>query len=59
MAIALQKYAPRGVPWRSDIAATPGGKQLLIVGFDDEKGETLKAFEDKTLVKYHERIEFV
>jgi hypothetical protein len=58
MSAALQKYAPREIPWGSDVPAL-SGKSLVIVGFDDEKGETLKAFEDRTLVKFHERIEFV
>src|SRR5687767_14692773 len=55
---AQQKYAPREVPWSAEVP-TVSGKSLVIVGFDDEKGESLKAFEDKTLVKYHERIYFV
>ena len=58
MSAALQKYAPREIPWESDVP-TVSGKSLVIVGFDDEKGESLKAFEDRTLVKFHERIEFV
>jgi hypothetical protein len=59
MAAALQRYSPREISWAGEIPGSPGGKQLLIVGFDDEKGENLKAFEDKTLAKYHDRIEFV
>jgi len=35
------------------------GRRWLIIGFDDEKGESLKGFEDRLLVKYHERFEFV
>jgi hypothetical protein len=58
MTAALQKYAPREVAWNGELA-TISGKSLVIVGFDDEKGEALKAFDDRTLVKYHERIEFV
>ncbi len=59
MSAALQRYSPREVHWAADVPASPGGKSLLVVGFDDEKGESLKAFEDRTLVKYHDRIEFV
>lgn len=59
MTAALQKFSPHAVPWLGEIPAAPGGKPLLIVGFDDEKGESLKALEDKTLVKYHERFDFV
>lgn len=59
MIVALQRYAPREPAWRGDLPATPGLRQLLVVGFDDEKAETLKAFDDKTLVKYHDKIEFV
>jgi hypothetical protein len=59
MAAALQRYSPREIPWAGEIPGTGGGKPLLVVGFDDEKGESLKPFEDKTLVKYHDRIEFV
>ncbi|HLY75142.1 MAG TPA: hypothetical protein VKU80_13560 [Planctomycetota bacterium] len=59
LAAALQRYSSREIRWASEIPASAGGKSLLVVGFDDEKGESLKAFEDRVLVKYHERIEFV
>ena len=59
MSAALQKYAPRAVPWSAELPSAPSGKPLLIVGFDDEKGESLKALEDRTLVKYHERFTYV
>jgi hypothetical protein len=55
---ALQRYSPKEVRWSGDVVLG-SGKPLLVVGFDDEKGESLKAFEDRTLVKYHDRIEFV
>ncbi|HVE38719.1 MAG TPA: hypothetical protein VNM14_02450 [Planctomycetota bacterium] len=58
MTAAVQKYGPREVVWASDVP-TVSGKSLVIIGFDDEKGEALKAFEDKTLVKLQDRIEFV
>lgn len=56
---AAQRYAPREVSWSGELPAAPGGKPLVVVAFDDEKSEALKPFEDKTLVKYHDRIEFV
>jgi len=59
MAAALQKSAPHAAPWAGELPASPSGKPLLIVGFDDEKGESLKGFEDRLLVKYHERFDFV
>ncbi len=59
MGAAQARLLPREPHWGSEIAPTPGGKSLLIVAFDDEKGESLKPFEDRLLVKYHERIEFV
>jgi hypothetical protein len=58
MTAALQKYAPHDVAWGSEVPSV-SGKSLVIVGFDDEKGEALKAFEDKTLVKYQDRMDFV
>jgi hypothetical protein len=59
MSAALLRYAPREIRWAGEVGANLGGKPLLIVGFDDEKGEMLKPFEDRTLAKYHDRIEFV
>ena len=59
MSAALLKYAPRAVPWTTELPSAPSGKPLLIVGFDDEKGESLKALEDRTLVKYHGRFDYV
>jgi len=55
---ALEKYQNRPVAWRSEAGAA-GSKKLLVVGFDDEAGEALKALEDRTLVKFHDRCEFV
>lgn len=59
MTAAQQKYAPRSVPWAGELPAPSAVKTLLVVGFDDEKGESLKALEDRTLVKYHERFTYV
>jgi hypothetical protein len=56
---ALQRFSPREIHWASEVPASPGGKALLVVGFDDEKGEALKPFEDRLIVKYHDRIDFV
>ncbi|MBV8879139.1 MAG: hypothetical protein JO332_04150 [Planctomycetaceae bacterium] len=59
LAAALQRYGSREIRWGSDVAPSPAGKALLVVGFDDEKGEALKPFEDRLLVKFHDRMEFV
>jgi len=59
MNAALAKYAPKPVAWSSEVPAAGSGRKLLVVGFDDEKGEALKAFEDRTLVKYHAQCFFV
>src|SRR6185436_7297898 len=58
MSAAQQKYGPKEIAWGTELPSV-SGKSLVIVGFDDEKGEALKAFEDKTLVKYQDRIDFV
>src|SRR5579862_5801906 len=59
MAAALQRASSREIHWASEVPVSAGGKSLLVVAFDDEKGESLKAFEDRTLVKFHDRIDFV
>ena len=56
---ALQRYVPKEVRWGNDVTIGAPGKSLLVVGFDDDKGEALKAFDDRLLAKYHDRIEFV
>jgi hypothetical protein len=58
MDAALKKYADTPVAWGEDAAGAPADK-LLVVGFDNEKGDGLKALEDKTLVKFHARCTFV
>ncbi len=55
---ALDKYKDTPVTWGGDPAGAPAGK-LLVIGFDSEKEDGLKAFEDKTLVKFHDRCTFV
>jgi len=59
MTAALQRYSPHAAPWAAELPSAPANKPLLIVGFDDEKGEALKGFEDRLLVKYHERFTYV
>lgn len=59
MSAALQRYAPREIRWRSEMPPGPAPKQILVVGFDDDKAELLKTFEDRTLIKYLDRLEFV
>lgn len=59
MTAANGKYGPKAITWGSQISTDPEGSPLIVVGFDDEKGEALKVFEDKTLAKFHNRIEFV
>ena len=59
MEAALKKYQNRPVSWKSDVAGSSGARKLLVVGFDDEAGEALKALEDKSIAKYHDRCEFV
>lgn len=56
---AQQRSGPREVRWGGELPAPGSGKPLLVVGFDEEKGEALKPFEDRLLAKYHDRIEFV
>jgi len=57
MKAALEKYRNRPVSWKSEAVAT--SKKLLVVGFDDEAGEALKVLEDRSIVKFHDRCEFV
>src|ERR1051326_4279398 len=58
MDAALGKYQNKPVSWKSEVS-TASSKKLLIVGFDDETGEGLKVLEDKMLVKFHEKCDFV
>jgi hypothetical protein len=59
MTAALAKYQNRPVSWKSDANGALATKKLLVVGFDDEAGEALKVLEDRSIVKYHDRCEFV
>ena len=59
MDAALKKYQNKPVSWKGEVATSSGSKRLLVVGFDDETGEALKVLEDKSIVKYHDRCDFV
>lgn len=54
-----EKYVDTPVTWGEVVRTGPIQKKLLVVGFDDEKGEALKSLEDRSLVKYHKSCEFV
>ncbi len=56
---ALKRYANRPIRWSNEIPKAAGSKPLLVVGFDDEKGQSLQVLEDRMLVKYHEKCQFV
>lgn len=58
-AVQKEKYVNVPVAWGNVVRTGPIQKKLLVVGFDDEKGEGLKVLEDRTLVKYHAGCEFV
>ena len=59
MEAAAQKYADQPVPWKTEFRAEPNSKKLLVVGFNDEKEEGLKALEDRSLVKFRDRLVFL
>jgi hypothetical protein len=66
MGAALQRYSPREVPWASTAGKVPAPNEsekrptaLLFVDERKDSQEFLKALEDRTLVKYHERFLFV
>jgi len=56
---ALKKYADQPIRWESEVRSEAASKRLLVVGFDDEKGEALKALEDRQIVKLHGKCQFV
>jgi len=58
-AVLKEKYVNAPVLWGDVVRSGPIKKKLLVIGFDDEKGEALKSLEDKILVKYHKNCEFV
>jgi hypothetical protein len=49
-------YVNKAISWSSGFPApVPSSeKELLVVGFDDEKGEMLKLLEDRRIAKYHD-----
>lgn len=57
--VLLKKFVNQPVAWGDVVRTGPITKKLLVVGFEGEKAESLKVLEDRTLVKYHERCEFV
>jgi hypothetical protein len=59
MEAALKKYANQPIAWAGEPKIEAGSKKVLVVGFDDEKGEALAVLEDRSLVKLHARCAFV
>lgn len=57
--VIKEKYVNVPVAWGDVVRTGPIKKKVLIVAFDDEKGEGLKVLEDRTLVKYQANVEFV
>ncbi len=57
--VLKEKFVNTPVTWGDMVRTGPIKKKLLVIGFDDDKGEALKSLEDKTLVKYHKNCEFV
>jgi hypothetical protein len=54
-------YVNREISWSSALPTpvSSSEKKLLVVGFDDEKGELLKLLEDRRIAKYHDWMTFV
>lgn len=59
MDLALRNYVNKPVEWGSEIKPDPDSKKLLVVVSDIEDADRLKIFEDRSLVKYHDRCGFV
>jgi hypothetical protein len=57
--VVKEKFVNVPVKWDDMVRTGPIKKKLLVVAFDDDKGEGLKVLEDRTLVKYHANCEFV
>jgi hypothetical protein len=61
------RYCSKEITWtafdpKSTMAQTSEAKRLLLLGFSDDKRESaegLKVLEDRQLVKYHDRFQFV
>lgn len=56
---ASAKYANKEISWGSDVPSASSEKKLLVVGFEDKEGDTLKLLEDRRISKYHGRMTFV
>ena len=59
MAVHKEKFVNVPISWGDVVRTGPIKKKLLVVGFDGEKADGLTVLEDKTLVKFHARCEFV
>lgn len=57
--VLQEKYVDTPVAWGDVVRTGPITKKFLVIGFDCEKGASLKSLEDRTLVKYHKNCEFV
>jgi len=57
--VLKEKFIDVPVVWGDIVRSGPIKKKLLVIGFDNDQGDALKALEDKTLVKYHKNCEFV
>ncbi|HXX93950.1 MAG TPA: hypothetical protein VEN81_09965 [Planctomycetota bacterium] len=57
--VVKEKYVNVAITWGDVVRTGPIKKKVLVVAFDDEKGEGLKVLEDRTLVKYQGHCEFV
>lgn len=63
----VQKYSSKEIAWstfdpKATMTQTTEARRLLLLGFADDKkesGEALKILEDRQLVKFHERFQFV
>jgi hypothetical protein len=58
-AVLKEKWVDAPIAWGDVVRSGPIRKKLLVVGFDDEHGDSLKSLEDKSIVKYHKNCEFV
>jgi hypothetical protein len=54
-----EKFVNMPVKWGDIVRTGPIKSSFLVVGFEGAEGEALKVWEDKSLVKYHNLIEFV
>jgi hypothetical protein len=59
MSVQKEKYVNAPISWGDIVRTGPIKKRLLVVAFDDEKSDGLSALEDRSVVKYHSKCEFV